>query len=192
MCFFEHSTTHMPRSTVRAAIIDTAIKAYERLRPLAVILTVLMTWTTGIAAAQGDQSLAYIAQVMGLISDQDEKLVNEALNDWDAIDGFEVSCAAHRVKLSAHHPVSEGELTERLAGTGTALLWLAEVQADGSLAGPSYVAHAFPVYVDTGDPVGDNARYDMDKAAWLAAHPGWVDANTRPIEHGGAQPEIEK
>lgn len=141
---------------------------------------------------QSDTPHAYVAQITGIITELDEKLVYEAVNGWEAIGHMEVSRAAHRMKFIAAQPVSEGDLTERLAGTGTAVFWLAEVQPDGSLSSASYEANAFPVYEDTGDPAADNARYDADKAAWLAAHPDWVDVNTRPVGHIGSESEYVK
>lgn len=125
--------------------------------------------------------MAYVAQLTGLISEQDEKLVTEALVGREEIDRFEISREAHRLKFTATHQISDGELAALLNGTGAVPLWLAVVQDDGTLSGISYDAHAFPVYSDTGDPAADNATYDAAKAAWLAAHPGWVDVNTRPF-----------
>lgn len=37
-----------------------------------------------------------------------------------------------------------------------------------------------PIYMDTGDPVRDNQRYDAYKAAWIAAHPEQYEALTAP------------
>ncbi|MCB9183960.1 MAG: hypothetical protein H6591_08575 [Flavobacteriales bacterium] len=34
----------------------------------------------------------------------------------------------------------------------------------------------FPVRIDTGDPAGDDARYDAAKRAWIEAHPAEYDA----------------
>lgn len=138
------------------------------------VLSLIPTLVKG----QSDTPHAYVAQITGLITELDEKLVYEAVNGWAPIEDFELSRSAHRLKFTAIQPVGEGELTERLAGTGTTVFWLAEVQADGTLVGDSYVLHAFPVFQDTGDPAADNARYDADKASWMAAHPGWVDVNT--------------
>ena len=131
-----------------------------------------------------------MAQITGLLTELDEKVLHEALNDREALGHIEVSRPAHRLKFTATRVVSEAELTEWLTGTGTAVLWMADVQPDGSLSSASFEAHAFPVYEDTGNPAADNARYDADKAEWLAAHPGWVDKNTRPDEHPGAETEV--
>ncbi len=142
------------------------------------------------ARAQENTDHRYVAQLTGLLTEQHEKLLNDAVNGWEAAEQFKVSRHAHRLKFTASRSVSEGELSERLTGTGARVFWLAEVQADGSLAGASYEAHAFPVFENTGDPAADNARYEADKAAWLAAHPGWVDDNTRSNE--GTEAESEK
>lgn len=144
------------------------------------------------AHAQNDAPRSYVAQVTGLITELDEKSVFEALSGWEALERIDLSRAAHRLKFATTQPVSDGELAARLAGTGTGVFWLAEVQANGSLSGASYEANAFPVFEDTGDPVADNARYDADKAAWLSAHPGWVDENTRPDEHTGTETDAVK
>lgn len=136
--------------------------------------------------------MTYVAQLTGLISEQDEKLVTEAMVDREEIARFEVSREAHRVKFIATRQISDSELAELLSGTGAALLWLAAVQDDGTLSGTSYDANAFPVYSDTGDPAADNATYEAAKAAWLAAHPGWVDVNTRPIGSETMEAENEK
>lgn len=174
-------------------IVSIAYRPASTLRfPTTVTLFLHLCIAPLLADAQDNAPLSYVAHIIGLVTELDEKFVHEAVNDWPAIEGFEVAAAAHRMKFTALQPVSEGDLTERLAGTGTAVLWLAEVQADGSLSSASYEAHAFPVYVDTGDPAADNARYDADKAAWLAAHPGWVDKNTRPDVYHGAVIEAEK
>jgi hypothetical protein len=156
--------------------------------PLILLLGTNPLW----AEAQSDAPRSYVAQIMGLVTEQDEKIVSEAMAEWETIDRFEISRTAHRMKFTVAQPVSEGELTERLTGTGTAVLWLAEVVADGSLSGASYETHAFPVFVDTGDPAGDNARYDADKATWLAAHPDWVDKNTRPDGQTGTEAVSDK
>lgn len=142
------------------------------------------------AEAQENTDHRYAAQLTGLLTEQHEKLLNDAVNGWEIVHRSKVSRHAHRLKFTASRPVTEAELSQRLTGTGTDVFWLAEVQADGSLTGASYEAHAFPVFENTGDPAADNARYEADKAAWLAAHPGWVDENTRSNE--GAEAGSEK
>ncbi len=160
-------------------------------RSLTTVALILALSTTPLPAdAQGDTPHAYVAQITGLVTELDEKVVYEALNGWEVVGHFEVSGSAHRFKFTATAVVSEAELTDRLTGTGTAVLWLADVQPDGSLSSASYEAHAFPVFEDTGEPAADNARYDADKSAWLAAHPGWVDKNTRPDTHHGTETEV--
>lgn len=135
-----------------------------------------------IAPAQDNNDHRYVAQLTGLWTEQHEKLLYDAVNGWEVVEQFKVSHHAHRLKFTASRSVSEGELSERLTGTGARVFWLADVQADGSLTGASYQAHAFPVFENTGDPTADNARYEADKAAWLAAHPGWVDDDIRSNE----------
>lgn len=165
----------------------------SRILHLAALIALVAIWPTTAVYAQEQTPHAYVAQLVGLLSEQDEKLVTEAVSGWEALTRYEVSRCAHRMKFSSVLPLSEMELTAHLAGTGVSLLWLAELQPDGGLLGPSYAANAFPVFEDTGDPSGDNARYDADKAAWLAAHPGWVDTNTRPIEgHGTQEADVVK
>lgn len=163
----------------------------------AVVRTVLKVVTVLLLAnapltgkAQENADHRYVAQIIGLLTEQHEKLLNDAMSDWEVVEQFKVSRQAHRVKFTTSRPVDEAELSTHLTGTGSHVFWLAEVQADGSLTGVTYEAHAFPVFQNTGDPAGDNARYQADKAAWLAAHPGWVDENSRSDE--GTEPETEK
>lgn len=132
----------------------------------------------GSAEAQSSGQVAHVVHLLGLWTEHDEKSVSEALDGWDELQGVDVSREAHRVKFSARRTVSDADLTERLAGTGTSVFWVATVQPDGSLSGPSYDLHAFPILQDTGDPAADNAQYEAAKAAWIAAHPGWVDVNS--------------
>ena len=145
---------------------------------LIAIATLSFTCKTERTWAQQAAPRAYVAQILGLWSAQDEKSVAEALAGWEAIHELRISLEAHRLKFFAVGPVDEQELNVKLSGTGTSVFWLAEVRADGSFDGDSYDQHAFPVLLDTGDPAADNARYDADKAAWFAAHPGWVDVNS--------------
>lgn len=158
----------------------------------AVTFLFVLFLTPTLIKGQSDTPHAYVAQITGIITELDEKLVYEALNGWEAVGHIEVSRVAHRMKFDADQPVNEGDLTERLAGTGTSVFWFAEVQQDGSLSSASFEAHAFPMYDDTGDPAADNARYDAEKAAWLAAHPDWVDLNTRPAISSGSESDHVK
>ncbi len=41
-----------------------------------------------------------------------------------------------------------------------------------------------PIYMDTGDPVRDNLRYDAYKAAWIASHPEQYEELTAPTPVG--------
>jgi len=157
---------------------------------LKAVFACLLANASLIARAQGNTEHRYVVQLTGLLTEQDEKLLNDAVNDWGIVEHFKISRHAHRLKFTASRSVSEGEISEQLTGTGAHVFWLAEAQVDGSLIGASYEAHAFPVFQDTGDPAADNARYEADKAVWLAAHPGWVDENSRA--NGGIEAETEK
>lgn len=182
----------MPRPSDRPtkAIVRSSVTPLRL--PTAIAVLLILANAPLSADAQDAAPRSYLAQIIGLVTELDEKTVHEAVNGWEAIERIDVSRAAHRLKFAANRSVSEDELRERLSGTGTEVFWMAEVQADGGLVGASYDAHAFPMFEDTGNPVADNARYDADKTAWLAAHPGWVDKNTRPDEHAGTDPEVVK
>jgi hypothetical protein len=56
--------------------------------------------------------------------------------------------------------------------TASAQCKLVKLDESGNIVGTIPVSCDFPVFIDTGDPVTDNANYDLAKQNWVDMHPG--------------------
>ena len=88
--------------------------------------------------------------------------------------GGHATCAPdtvlHSVELFSPVAIDPVLFTEVLTAHGFTLSTFVRTNEEGGLL-PLPDPNAFPAFVDTGDPVHDNAIYDAAKAAWIASHP---------------------
>ncbi|MBL0125987.1 MAG: hypothetical protein IPP83_00725 [Flavobacteriales bacterium] len=76
-----------------------------------------------------------------------------------------VSFQAEQLKVRLSSEVSDTEALAALNSGGHHYMLPDPIRSQGQ------VPDAGPVFVDTGDPAGDVARYKADKQTWIEAHP---------------------
>jgi len=72
-------------------------------------------------------------------------------------------------ELSASHPITREEMRYTAQSAGSDLIDLVPDPAKSAALDPGF--EAFPKLQATGDPLGDEARYQAEKSAWIAAYP---------------------
>ncbi len=125
----------------------------------------------------------YEARVEGMGSSVHEKLLFQDLRDRD--DGSEIwlDPSEGSVVWKTVLTVNRFQFESILQRLELVLLAFDEVgvpHAPATNAPRRRQMADMPLYIDTGDPIRDNQRYDAYKAAWIAAHPEQYEELTAP------------
>ena len=132
-----------------------------------------LTLVVHAADAQKQLTRDFMMHVAGMNGRDQEKIVHASINDQDPSALVSIDVPGQRVKVRTSVVLDREALEPRLGAFGVSIISLSpitgpqsteRVSSAGSLSG-------FPVYVATGDPANDEAVYQMNKAAWVEAHP---------------------
>ncbi len=127
------------------------------------------------ATAQRTNELNYKAHFTGLTSTAAEKFVIEAFHQQDPDMLLSLDRDLQQGKVRTLVALNETELAAGLAAHGITVEL--SVTWAGSPNGPrAIVAPGFPTPPNTGDPVQDDATYELAKQAWIQAHPALYSA----------------
>lgn len=150
--------------------------ALYRYVPFAIVL---LSSTT--LVAQEDRM--FLAQLAGLTDRDHEKILDEAMHDWNVQTWFDVDLIDQRMKFTADQAVDRTMLAEYLAPYGFSVLSVGEPALDGTTDGEGTDVGPFPVYLNTGNDATDAQAYENAKRAWLATNPGWIEHHVqqRPL-----------
>lgn len=129
------------------------------------------------------------AVVSNMTTTLQEKQVLSTLYAADPIGEFSVDRTEGSIRIKTGQQVEEVHLASMLEEYGVDLVTF--TQPDRPTIAepiPTPVQHGtrkvrladMPLYIDTGDPTKDNARYDAAKATWIATHPAMYEELTAP------------
>ena len=112
-------------------------------------------------------------RVSGMNGRDQEKIVYAAINDQDPLALVSIDAPGQRVKIRTTVHLDRPTLEARLVGYGVTIIGLTAlgVEQPTERISPAVSLPGFPVFVNTGDPVSDEATYRSNKAAWISAHP---------------------
>ncbi len=109
-----------------------------------------------------------------------EKFIHEALRSQEPDMGIWVDRPNKQVKLRTHVVLDRSALENIWTPAGLVIVHMGPIGASHGIerAGTAPMA-GFPLFIDTGDPQGDAARYDSAKATWIQGHPKEYEVLTR-------------
>jgi|JI10StandDraft_1071094.scaffolds.fasta_scaffold394475_2 hypothetical protein len=146
------------------------------------ILNVILAFCS--ASACTAQTIHYYsARMAGMTSTMHEKQLEGMLVDLDPAGVFKIDRNEGTLEWKSIVPMDRFQFEHRIGRFGLSLLSYEE-----RIGNSDPMPHTeriqrladMPLYMDTGDPVRDNARYDAYKAAWIATHPEEYLELTRP------------
>lgn len=126
----------------------------------------------------------YRARVSGMATTMQEKQLTIALAERDELGEFRVDRATGEVDIKTAVALDRFRFEFLITPFQLDVVSYEEIgqQTTPDVRQPRRQQLAdMPVYVDTGDPVRDNQRYDAFKAAWIAAHPEQYRELTAPV-----------
>ena len=102
-----------------------------------------------------------------------EKFIHEGIRDQDPVALVWIDVAAQQVLVRMHSELDRVQLQAVIAAAGLHITYLGppRIEADGLKSLSGNVNSAVPIYHDSGDPASDNARYELEKKAWIEARP---------------------
>lgn len=125
-----------------------------------------------IASAQKWTEVDRIIRFDGSFSASQSKFIHEGIRDQDPTALIWIDVAVQKVLVRAHSELDREQLQAAVGIAGLQITYLGpplhEANGQKSLAAGSDAA---PTFYSTGDAAADNARYEMEKRAWIEAHP---------------------
>ena len=125
------------------------------------------------ADAQKPTERDFLMTLAGMVGRDQEKIVLASINDQDPSALVSIDQAAQQAKIRAVAALDLAALNAAFAPFAMSIISLEPI-AVLNTSGRAMAVEGlpgFPVLVDTGDPVNDEAVYQTNKAAWIEAHP---------------------
>ncbi len=145
----------------------------------ALVLCALLAFLIG--HAQRAPEHAYTILFSTPIALAQEKFIHEALRSQDPDAQVWINAAEQNTLARVHAPIDRDLLQADLAPCGLVITYFGRPISDHphmkSLPAGDV---AMPVFKDSGDPAVDNARYEVEKKAWVEAHPAAYQQLTAP------------
>lgn len=125
-----------------------------------------------IASAQKPTEVDRIVRFDGAFSASQSKFIHEGIRDQDPAALIWIDVTAQKVLVRAHSELDREQLQAAVGVAGLQITYLGppvhEANGQKSFAAASDPA---PAFYNTGDAAADNARYELEKRAWIEAHP---------------------
>lgn len=125
-----------------------------------------------IASAQKQVEVDRIIRFDGAFSASQSKFIHEGIRDQDPTALIWIDVAVQKVLFRAHSGIDREQLQAAVGVSGLQITYLGpplhEANGQKSLVAGSDAA---PTFHSTGDAAADNVRYEMEKRAWIEAHP---------------------
>ncbi len=101
------------------------------------------------------------------------KFIHEGVTDQDPGALVQIDPGTQNVLLRVHVELDRDQLQAVVGQAGLSITYLGPLRPEVGTVRTFYVQSADgpPVFRDSGDPAADNARYELEKKAWLIAHP---------------------
>ncbi len=149
------------------------------MRPAFMVLAALCA---SACLAQKATEYAYTIAFTEPITQTHEKFILEGLRsqDPDALVWF--NAAEQNVLTRVHSPLDRDQLQAFLLSCGAVITYLGRPVTDHVALKSSRndMELGLPDLIDTGAPATDNVRYELEKKAWVEAHPTEYEQLTRP------------
>ena len=131
--------------------------------------------TFGGAASKAQKTLEFdrVIEFASVFSEAQSKFIHEGVRDQDPGALIWVDVPAQQVLVRAHLVLDRAQLQAVVGIGGMEITYLGppRVDADALRSVDPVPGAEAPVYRNTGDPASDNARYEMEKKAWIEAYP---------------------
>ncbi len=128
---------------------------------------------TGLAAhAQKPGELDRIVEFSTSFDQAQSKFIHEGVTDQDPGAVVWIDQAAQSVGVRVHIDLDRDQLQAVVGQAGLHITYLGPPRHEaGAVRSAVPGDGAAPVYIATGDPATDNARYELAKKNWIAVHP---------------------
>ena len=125
------------------------------------------------ADAQKPTERDFLMTLAGVVGRDQEKIVRASIDDQDPSALVSIDPTAKQVKIRTIAALDLAALNAGFAPYGVSIISLEPIAVLNTSARAMAVEGlpGFPVLLDTGDPVNDQAVYQTNKAAWIEAHP---------------------
>jgi hypothetical protein len=137
------------------------------------LLTGALAFVAFSAVGQKPEELDRIIEFSTPFDQAQSKFIHEGVTDQDPGALVWIDPVVQSVLLRLHVELDPVQLQAVVGQAGLHITYLGpprhEVGAMKALVPNS--TDAAPVYVNTGDPAKDNARYELEKKTWIAVHP---------------------
>lgn len=145
-------------------------------------LSLIGLLSTMLCLAQRAPELAYTIQFSTVIDQAQEKFIHEGLRSQDPDALVWINALEQNVLTCVHATLDRDQLQTALAPCGLVITYFGRPRADHAVAKSTSVdsEEPMPAFKDTGDPSLDNARYEVEKKAWIDAHPATYEQLTSP------------
>lgn len=125
--------------------------------------TVLCAVVSPCVQAQRTAELTYKARIIGALGTAQEKWILEALLAQAPGCDISIDPALAQAKIRSTTPLVPGELNAMLQPHGVQLELTSVTNGEGT----ELRMASMPVYINTGDPVADQANYESALQAWM-------------------------
>ena len=145
------------------------------LRNVVPSLSLFAAFTLLVHAADAQKQLPhdFMMLVAGMNGRDQEKIVHASINDQDPSALVSIDLPGQRVKVRTSVVLDRPAMEQMLGAFGVSIISLSPISGPQSTERASSAGSlpGFPVYVATGDPANDEAVHQVNKAAWVEAHP---------------------
>lgn len=149
------------------------------IRPLCWVAFFVACWINRPCTAQ--DVYHYEARLSGMTSTMQEKRMTARISELDARAEFRFERATQQLSLKTTERLDRPRFEHLLAPCELGLAdFVCIVCPPNVTRSASPGDPDMPLFIDTGDPARDHARYDAFKAAWVAANPDQYEELTRP------------
>lgn len=111
-----------------------------------------------------------------------DKFIHEALRSQDPDALVWINASERNALTSVHAALDRDQLQTDIAASGAVITYLGRPVADhpSQKSAEASTEVQLPIFKDTGDPATDNVRYELEKKAWIDAHPAAYELLTLP------------
>ncbi len=131
------------------------------------------TFGSSATEAQKTSEFDRVIEFASDFTEAQSKFIHEGVHDQDPGALIWMDVPAQQVLVRAHVVLDRGQLQAVVGMVGLEITYLGPPRIEADVLRSSEPARGAdaPVYRNTGDPASDNARYEMEKKAWIEAYP---------------------
>lgn len=137
------------------------------------LFVVPMTFGALVTEAQMTSEFDRVIEFASAFSEAQSKFIHEGVRDQDPGALIWMDVPAQQVLVRAHVALDRVQLQAVVGMAGLEITYLGppRIEADALRSSEPVADPEAPVYRNTGDPASDNARYEIEKKAWIEAYP---------------------